>query len=194
MKKQATILIVSLITLLITIIFVYALYVDTKTTPKITLKSGKVVYNLEGSTVEGEIVPGQNLISTPYTLTNNSTVDSQLRIKLIITLNEVELSYTDDRIDTDILLEPTFTLVGGYYYYGGVDGILSSSNTTPITIISSLILDGNFVKNNYGNNNPENINYSNKTVNIKFIFQAKQADRVTWQTLGEENIDFTIGT
>lgn len=193
MKKQATILIMSTIMLLMTIIFVYALFIDIKNTPKITYKSGKVVYTLEGSTVEGLIVPGQNLISTPYKLTNNSTVDSQLRIKLIITLDGEELAYTDNRIDTDVLLEPTFTLVGDYYYYGGEDGKLLSTNTTPIPIISQLILDGNFVKNNYGNNNPDNEDYSNKIINIMFVFQAKQADHVTWQTLGEENINFTIG-
>lgn len=192
MKKQTTILIVSIIALLVTIIFVYALYIDTKTTPKITYKSGKVVYNLEGSTVEGKVVPGQNLINTPYTLTNNSTVDSQLRIKLLITLDDEVLSYNDERIETDVLLEPTFILVEGYYYYGGVDGILLSTNTTPITIISQLILDGNFVKNNYGNN-PEDKDYSNKNINIKFIFEAKQANHVTWQILGEEDIDFTTG-
>ncbi|MGI6360364.1 MAG: hypothetical protein ACOX02_04940 [Acholeplasmatales bacterium] len=183
MKKQITILIMSTIMLLMTIIFVYALFIDIKKTPKITYKSGKVVYTLEGSTVEGLVVPGQNLISTPYKLTNNSTIDSQLRIKLVITLDSEVLAYNDERISTDISLESTFTLVGDYYYYGGEDGKLLSTNTTPIIIISELILDGDNVKNNY----------ANKDINIKFIFEAKQADHVTWQTLGEENIDFTIG-
>ncbi len=183
MKKQLTILIMSIIMLLMTIIFVYALFIDTKNTPSITYKSGKVVYNLEGNAVEGLVVPGQNLISTPYKLTNNSTVDSQLRIKLTITLNGEVLAYDDTRILTDITLGPTFTLVDDYYYYGGVEGKLLSTNTTPITIMSSLILDGNYVKNSY----------ASKTVNIKFIFEAKQADHVSWQTLGEENINFTIG-
>ena len=151
-------------------------------TPKITYKSGKVIYNVEGSTVEGLVVPGQNLISTPIDF-NNSTVDSQLRIKLIITLNGEVLAYNDARIVADITLGSPFELVGEYYYYGGVNGKLLSTNTAPITIMSSLVLDGNYVKNSY----------ASKSVNIKFILEAKQADHVTWQTLGEENIDFTIG-
>lgn len=169
------------------IVVVFALFIDTEKTPKITLKSGKVVYSLKGSTGSGYVVPGQNLIDEAFTLTNESTIDSQLRFKILIVLNNETLELTDERIINDIeaSIGSDFELIStdGYYYFGGIEGVVSKTKTTPITIVSEVILDGAFVKNEY----------ADKNVKISFVFEAKQADHVTWEVLGTEDIDFSTG-
>jgi len=188
MKRSVLGIILSFLAILATlVVVVFALFIDTKNTPKITFKSGKVVYSLQGSTVSGYVVPGQNLIDQAFTLTNESTIDSQLRFKILIILNDETLELTDERIINDIEtnIGSEFELISadGYYYFGGIEGVVRKTNNTPITIVSELILDGAFVKNEY----------ADKVVKISFVFEAKQADHVTWEVLGTEDIDFSTG-
>jgi len=192
MKKKGIVLI--LMTLLLgaaSIAVIFAWLIDIKETPSITLKSGKVEYQFSGSATSGLIVPGQNLVDTQYQIVNNSTVKSQLRIQLTIKLDGTEIVYgtgtdaDDDRVDVTLGLGSDFTKeADGFYYYGGLTGVLLETNTTPIVIVSSIILDGYEVRNEY----------SGKIVQIIIKIQAKQADHVTWQTLTEEAINFQTGT
>lgn len=169
------------------VVVVFALLVDKKNTPKITFKSGKVVYTLEGSSASGLVVPGQNLISEAFTLTNQSTIDSQLRFKILIVLNDETLELSDERVINDITAnigsDFEFNNDDQYYYFGGTSGVVSKTNHTPFTIVSEVILDGAFVKNEY----------ADKIVKISFVFEAKQSDHVTWDVLGTEDIDFSTG-
>lgn len=185
MKKNLGVIIAFIAIILTTLVVVYAWLVDIKKTPKIIFKSGKVVYALEGSAVTGLVVPGQNLIDNPYTLTNQSTIDSQLRFKLVITLNNEVINQADDRVAVTLLLGTDFILntEDNYYYYQDVTGVVSKTLTTPITILTSIVLDGAYVKNAY----------ADKQVSITFVFEAKQADHVSWETLGSESIDFKTG-
>ncbi|HQC30411.1 MAG TPA: hypothetical protein PLP51_01595 [Acholeplasmataceae bacterium] len=192
MKKKGIVLI--LMTLLLgaaSIAVIFAWLIDIKETPSITLKSGKVEYQFSGSAASGLIVPGQNLVNTQYQIVNNSTVKSQLRIQLTIKLDGTAIVYgtgteaDDDRVDVTLGLGSDFTKESdGFYYYGGLTGVLLETNTTPIVIVSSIILDGYEVRNEY----------SGKIVQIIIKIQAKQADHVTWQTLTEEAINFQTGT
>ncbi|MGI6781487.1 MAG: hypothetical protein ACOX56_01420 [Acholeplasmataceae bacterium] len=193
MKKTRIIVIfISFIALIAaSVAVVFAWLVDIKTTDSITLKSGKVEYQFSGSTVTGFVVPGQNLVANQYQLVNNSTVDSQLRIKLSVFLDGEEIIYDgaeiDERVDIAFGLGADFVKGTGldkFYYYGGVDGTVLSTNTTPIVIVSSIILDGQYVRNTY----------SGKIIQILITIQAKQKDFVTWETLATEGINFQTGT
>lgn len=185
MKKYLGVTIAFIAIILTTIVAVYAWLVDIKQTPKIIFKSGKVVYALEGSTVTGLVVPGQNLIDVPLTLTNQSTIDSQLRFSLVVKLDNEVLAMSDMRLIDSMILGTDFVLntIDNRYYYQDVNGVVSKTLTTPITIIDTLILNGAHVKNGY----------ADKQVTITFVFEAKQADHVNWETLGSESIDFKTG-
>ena len=186
MKRKAILYILQAVLLMTTaVVVVFAWLVDTKTTNQIVLRSGKVEYILVGETETGLVVPGQNLIKTNYVITNNSTVDSQLRIQLTIKLDDEVLAFDDEKIFTTIGLGSDFVINedDNFYYYNDVDGVLLPTNKTPITIIETLILDGVYVQNQY----------SGKTVKLVIIIQAKQADFVDWQTLIDEEINFQTG-
>lgn len=93
---------------------IFAWLVDTKYTNKITLKSGKVEYQLTGALTNGLIVPGQELITSPYILTNKSTVDSQLRIKFSIIIKDDITNndlYTFDITDPRVLINLQLELI-----------------------------------------------------------------------------------
>lgn len=189
MKKKLTyaiLIVILMITASIAVVFAW--FVDTKNTNSITIRSGKVVYQFQGSMASGLVVPGQNLVATTYQITNQSTVNSQLRVKVTIKLDNVEVQYdaADDRVTVNLGLGTSFTKkADGYYYYNGTDNdeILLSTYTTPITIVDSIVLNGNEVRSDY----------SNKQVQIIITIQAKQADFVDWQTLIDENINFQTG-
>lgn len=185
MKRKAILYILQAVLLMTTaVVVVFAWLVDSKTTDQIILRSGKVEYILAGDTAKGLVVPGQNLITTKYTITNNSTVDSQLRIKLTIKLGDDELALDDEKIFTTIGLGSDFTLrEDKFYYYQDVEGVLLTTYKTPINIIETLILDGVYVQNEY----------SGQTVKLIITIQAKQADFVDWQTLIDEEINFQTG-
>lgn len=191
MKKKGIFLI--LMTLLLgaaSIAVIFAWLIDIKNTPSITLKSGKVEYQFSGNSTTGLIVPGQNLVANTYQITNKSTVKSQLRIKLTIKLDGTEIVYgttsdDDERVNVTFGLGTDFVKeTDNFYYYGGLTGVLLETDTTPIVIVSSIVLDGQYVRNEY----------SHKNVQIVIMIQAKQADHVTWQTLTEEAINFQTGT
>lgn len=185
MKRKSILYILQGILLMATAaVVVFAWLVDTKTTNEIVLTSGKVEYILVGETETGLVVPGQNLIKTNYVITNNSTVDSQLRIQLTIKLDDEELAFDNEKIFTTIGLGNDFIQnEDDFYYYNNVDGVLLPTNKTPIIIIETLILDGVYVQNQY----------SGKAVKLVITIQAKQADFVDWQTLIDEKINFQTG-
>lgn len=191
-RKKVIYMIFSLILLLAaSTAAVFAWLVDYKYTNTITLKSGKVEYQLNGSLTSGLVVPGQNLVTSQYQLINKSTVDSQLRIQFTIVIKDdvtnndlYTFDITDPRVLVSFGLGTDFVKeTDGFYYYGGMaNGVLLSTNTTPITIVSSIVLNGSHIHNDYANNR----------VLINVLIQAKQLG-YDWQTLLNESVDFQTG-
>jgi hypothetical protein len=162
---------------------------DTGTTADKTFTVGDVTYTwTPGTLVDNPVVPGQNIIATlsPYQLTNSSTVDSEIRMRITITYDEGTAPSADHAVDaTDLVI---FTLGTGwvydtdaYYYTKGT--AVPATNTTPFNVLTGLVLDGAQVGNDF----------SGIVFTMSLVFEAKQADYVTWAELGTANIDFGTG-
>lgn len=168
---------------------------DQQETDKVTLQVGNVEYNLTGTSnlfVTSPVVPGQNLVEdNELKITNQSNVDSQIRFKFTATYDNtgMDSSFTGDAVADELLLttfDPVWQLgttagLEGYYYLNGEDGVILANTTVANAILTSLILDGSKVGNQF----------AGKEFTIKFTFQAKQADHLTWQDAG--SIDFITG-
>lgn len=163
---------------------------DEEATPEKVVTVGDVEFTWAGdiAPIEDYVVPGQNLVTTPFTLTNSSTVSTELRV-------QIEAVY--GALDTDAmdLLLITFgeesgwvlNATDGYYYYQGTNAALSAgkytiaAGTQVLNFITSIILDGSQVGNDF----------TNTDFSFTFTFQAKQNDYITWAEMG--SIDFTTG-
>lgn len=182
-KKKLIVLCMGLIlALALTTTGILAWLTDTKSTPEFTLTVGEVKYQWNtGTTKTTPVVPGENIVTSPYKLSNQSTVTSEIRMTYTIT--------NQDNEDVSNLVTITFAsnwvLVNGIYYYQAgstVDGkypILPT--TTEINVITGIKLNGALVGNEH----------ANQIYTFTFTFQAKQNDFVTWENLG--SIDFTTG-
>ncbi|HHU55147.1 MAG TPA: hypothetical protein GXZ48_00455 [Acholeplasmataceae bacterium] len=149
---------------------------DTKNTEQVSFTLGKVQYTLEGSLSDDFVVPGENIVSSPYKLSNLSTITTQLRIKVII----ISDSQDGSNLVESISLSENWALENdGYYYYQDDENSIIFPDNNSIVVLESLVLDGNVVNNNY----------SGKSVGLKLVFEAKQADYVTWEELGNININ-----
>lgn len=182
-KKKLIILIFGLVLALgLTTTGILAWLTDTKTTTDVTFKVGEVKYIWQqGATKQTPVVPGENVITTPFGLSNESTVKSELRMVISIKdSNNVDVS--DEVILT---LSTGWILDNGYYYYrvgeaqDGKYPILVE--TTNISVLTGMALNGAVVGNDH----------VNKVYTVSISFQAKQADYVTWENLG--SINFTTG-
>lgn len=134
---------------------------DKKTTEEVTFSLGKVQYQLSGSLTTGPVVPGENIILTPFILQNHSTITTELRLKVL-----------NDNLFSEINLGEAWRLQDdGYYYYQ----YKISPDINQIIVLEALVFDGNIINNDY----------SGKKIGISILFEAKQAEYVTWEELGK---------
>ena len=192
MKSKKLIILAVLIICMIGITsgLIIAWLTDTKTTPSTEFTVGKVSYEWAGELTENQpVVPGQQLIKTTYKLTNSSTVESELRVKIIITYKQDDehpaVDGTHLFATKPIALAAGWTLDADGYYYYGTKALPTSvpAGGGEVDVLNSLILDGSQVGKNFSE-----INFS-----FSLIFEAKQKEYVTWEQLGTANIDFGTG-
>lgn len=203
MKKKGLIIILSLVLVGIiatSIPIIRAWLTDTEKTPDVSFTVGDVEFAFGGKFISDVdvIVPGQDLISSPFTLTNESNVGTELRFFIAITyLDNIDgVDTTVDAFDLAIVdIDSTnnkWVLSDGYYYYretGVVDStsevgkhiITKDKATSGIEVLSSIKLDGAKVGNSF----------TGKVFSIVITFEAKQSQYVTWAEMG--SIDFTAG-
>lgn len=206
--KNKKILFMSLGLLLIVstlVVSISAWLTDTKQTPDTTFSVGDVKYTIVSDFIaDGIIVPGQELIANtnevtvPISLTNSSTVNSELRVRVIVTKKEFGgadpapvVTDLDSMFKTSI--NGSFVLDSGWikhatetntwYYEVDTGDPVIPAGTQSFNVLSSLKLDGAKVGNDYVND----------ILTIKFIFEAKQAKYVTWDELASATIDFSTG-
>lgn len=157
----------------------FAWLTDKGESDKITYNVGKVDYEITVTpAATNEVVPGDTLTPT-FTITNNSTVATNIRVK-------VEVTSTPTLTNTQLVVtqgEGWILEEDGYYYYGE-----SSTKPTsiavggvPVSPIGGLTLDGPSVGNSY----------SGTTITIKISWEVKQAAKVEWSQMG--SIDFQTG-
>lgn len=192
------------------VVSIAAWLTDIDETPYTTFTIGQVKYEIVSDFIEGgTIVPGQQLIANSneepvaIRLTNSSTVNSKVRVHIKVYFGGTLITNQSglDAIFTTGGLNEGFSLDSGWvrdgdsttWYYGaaapgvGVEsvdlGAIIDPTTTSIPVLSSLKLDGSKV----GNDD------ATKSLTIKFIFEAKQADYVSWSEFASAFIDFESG-
>lgn len=193
--KNKKIRLLCLMLLLFTVIFTsttYAWMISVKNIPSISFGTSVLKYQLQGAFNDSSyIVPGEELITTPFVLINSSTVPSELRVKITYeyVLNESPESelFTSLNLDSSSnkvmmgVVDNKWKYLSDYWYYEGVevssDGkyIIPASNVTPTTLdlLSSLSYKGNKVGNDYQMN----------SLKVVLKFDAKQAKNVTWDEI-----------
>lgn len=150
-----------------------------------TVTVGKVQYTIPTTPdVNATVVPGQPLISEELTFTNSSTVPSQLRFIITLTTTATEdklavsnLVFKDANGNT--VATTGWVKDGDYYYYGGTDFDIATTESPATTFLKNLCFDGETVGNKH----------AGQKVTITITFQAKQADYVSWTDLADYSFD-----
>lgn len=163
---------------------------DEEATPDKVVTVGDVEFAWAGdiNPVEDYVVPGQNLVTTPFTLTNASTVATELRVKIEVVYGAGDTNGID-LVDITFgeALGWVYNETDGYHYYQGTNATLESgkykiaAGTQTLNFVSSIVLDGSQVGNDF----------TNTAFTFTFTFQAKQNDYIAWSEMG--SIDFETG-
>lgn len=202
MKKTSVHLILSLL-FLISSIFIsvgltFGWFAKAVVIPKGSLSSGDITYTMTGQLVADTviIIPGLELVEDTFYLTNYSSVDSQLRVRVAywayvregLSVVPQELNYTNTSADfIAVVFGPKFQQNGSYWYYtddpliAGPDYIIEAEEVV-IELLSSIIYDGTLT----------GIDFASQSIYLKIIVEVKQARNVSWSEL--TTIDFQTGT
>lgn len=176
-RTRIILLITTILLLISSLTLVYALLKSTKNIENIEFTMGEFSVELEGSLINDEfLVPGKELIATPYKLVNNSSINIDILMIIEVRLDGVILApntySNEDGTPKDlILLSESNNQNGNQYLFENIDP------EQDISIIESLIFNGFIVKNDYSDN----------LLEIKIKFLAKQhdyADDLDWTDIG----------
>ncbi len=147
-----------------------------------TVSVGSLTYEKAGDFITDSqvIYPGMELLDTDFTLTNNSTITSQLRIRIDYTkvtnpgtIQVDTVSYTD-AVDEHlaVVFGTSFTYDNNYWYYDGLSGVVPAESGL-MSLITSISYNGTYA----------GLDYSGQTVDISVTIEVKQSDNVTWSEL-----------
>lgn len=134
-------------------------------------------------------VPGQELLESDITITNNSPIPSQLRVKITYTkITNPSGTPVIESVDyqagvndhLSVTMNALFVAVDGYFYYDGTSGLLPNSGALT-SLITSISYNGNLA----------GIDYANEAVTVTITIEGKQADHVSWSEL--VSYDFSTG-
>jgi len=180
-----------LLTTIVVIGFTFGWFADVFDLNSGTVSVGDIRYTKSGSFIsDGSIIyPGEELVDSTISLTNQSSITSQMRLKIeytkvtrpVDTLVIETVAYSDAVSDhLDVTFDSTFVYDNEYWYYNGTTSSIPS-DSGQIDLISSLNYDGFLVGNDY----------SGITCNITVTIEVKQNDNVTWSEL--TSYDFSTG-
>lgn len=187
MKKLLTIKSLGLLVLILilSIGVTYAWIIHFQEINGSTVHAGEINYDYSGAFInETEIIyPGLNLIDQTISVNNQSTINTQLRLKIDYTYIG-ESVYTKtyiNEVDDDLIVgfSESFINDGDYWYYHSDEYVIDYTGV--FNLISNLAYDGNSSSNEY----------ANQSIQIEVLIQVKQADHVAWEDLG--TIDFSTG-
>ena len=158
-----------------------------------TYTVGKVSYTVTKKETTGYVVPGQSLVSD-ITLTNNSNIDTHLRVVLSVVVkdasnNDISWTIGSDAKTNQILMKDTVTANwtlddDGKLYYGEKANPTNIADGENVVLsFSGLVLNGALVGNEH----------SGYKVTVVVKYQAKQADVVKWEDLASETFNFSTG-
>lgn len=205
MKKKGKLIAIFLTFLLTAIAFAtasYAWIIRSHNSGNIIFVTGEVKYELVGDLIEEDLkIPKQELVENQFKLTNNSTIETELRIEI-----KYQFS-TDGTIDASnwILFDGdsvnetnnnTSLVIGvlssntdfvwnydtvdtgetkNYYWYLSYNG----SETIPAQTLQIPVMENLYINGNASGN--EN---ATKHLIVHITFQAKQQKYVSWKDLG----------
>lgn len=173
--------------------------------------TGNIGYTLVGdlynSDENNKIIPEQDLLvalsdddklsdeNCRMYLKSTSSVDSQLRIRILYDYGDKSDEVYDGKTDSPLTVKfadcATWTFDNGYFYYGTYDSETSSSTVIPAYVIPE---DGTvpepevitlFKSIRYSGENTESSAISGKTLDVKIIFEARQSEYVNWTDVGK---------
>lgn len=143
---------------------------------------GNFKVKLEGSIVDTYLIPGVNLVETPFILTNEGNIPIDLRVKITYKLNGIpfndfavapsDLEDDPNLIANDFNINNNFTVDPNLIDYYLLDSSLAAGQT--VNLLSILILDGYKVQSAQSGQNFE----------VIVTIHAKQVEHVTWTDLG----------
>ena len=199
--KKAT-LYLSIATLFLTFVsflmiaITYGWFLVTKSIPEVDISSGDLHFVLGGDFIADDsiIVPGQALLSSPLTINNLSSVDTQMRVRIEYqayvrvgeTVTPTVLVYADAPTDHLIVTFASgYVYSSGYWYYTvtptpALDYVFVAESGLQ-SLISQVTYDGWFTGSDY----------FEEPVFVQIYLQVKQADGVTWVDLA--SYDFATG-
>ncbi len=134
------------------------------------------------------IYPGKELLDSDISLVNQSTIDSQLRVKIEytkITYSEpllIETVVLSDSLEEHLIVGfvSGFVFDGDYWYYDGLSGVIEADSGLK-TLITSIKYNGFYA----------GIDYAGQQVNVSIVIEVKQSDNVSWAEL--TTYDFSTG-
>ena len=165
----------------------YGWFVSVKRTGSVYFKTGEVKYVMTNDSFNNNfikksyIVPGEELLSSDIYVINQSTISSNLRIKVIVEVNGTEYIVDDTNQYINAEFETGWVYKESCWYYNGTEGVIESTRVdTPINLIKKLNLNGN----EFGTS------IESKKVKITLHFQGKQSNYATWEDLGSITKNF----
>ena len=160
----------------------FAWLTDKGESDTITYTVGEVDYEISvDSTTTEKVVPG-DFIAPTFNIENKSNVETNLRIKLTIegasgmTIGEEDTNHLILTLNTDWVKD------GDYYYFKNKDKDAGSIalDEDISSHISSLVINGEKVDNEF----------ATKTINIKVLWEVKQAAHVDWNAVGLTFVEY----
>ncbi len=158
-----------------------------------TISVGDLRYSETGAFISGVpeqvivIQPDLELIATDITVTNESSINSHLRVKIEYTRMSdyigpsTIVAYSnalDDHLS--VTFGSTFAYASDYWYYSATDATILA-NSGLMSLITSLYYDADVTGNDY----------SEVSVVVTVTIEVKQDDNVTWAELS--TYDFSTG-
>lgn len=123
-------------------------------------------------------------------LKNTSSVDSQLRIKIVYSYGDVAENIYDGNESSPLTVDFSntdgWTYDNGYFYYGTYSednsSVISAFDATQDGATPEIIPLFSSIR--YSGENTENVKISGKELTVKVIFEARQSEYVNWTDVG----------
>jgi len=186
--------------------------------PSVTITTNEIAvgdlrFSLSGDFITSDpmnptvIVPSDELLASNIVITNNSPIESQVRIKIEYTAyNNIEgvitastetfagatgeplvaiFAFDDNETPENYADDTNFVYSDGYWYWDNTSYIYPI-DSTPQTILTSIFYDGNYTGIDYSSNGVS------RPITVSVTIEVKQADNVTWA--GLTTFIMTMGT
>ncbi len=160
-------------------------------------ESGEIAYGYEGAFIPSDevFVPSENLLRQTIRVNNQSSIETNLRMKISYTRIYVDVSeqvITETVVYKDLSSDPidpvnddhininfatAVNRVGDYYLVNNA----FSPNSGLQSLILSIAYDGDYVNNQY----------ASQIIQLSIVIDVRQSDEVTWSEL--MTIDFETG-